>query len=348
MRLPKVLTLVLVLCLMTDCVPIPKRVGARRPIRQETLAFLEKEPVSRKDVLDHLGTPEDIIGDGRVYDYKWIGSWVYGSLIIASGSIETQKCNVLRFYFDANGMVQEAHVSSYKPKPLLDNNKDCQFNGVTASRLNVLKQRVSATHEFIKVGQTGRQEVLRRLGWVAVDLQENGLFWGRWTVSSSGLTSQSGRVETLPSSREKGQRKGMHNLLVEFDDRDVVVRAVEVQDKDVIHELVAWSRRSGKGRAPLSSLKRNYYMAWTEGLRRHDGSMRVNADSVGFYDQDTRGRFNVSIDRIDSLELRTKRGMQPACRLKFKDKTAWGNVIYVTVTSSELLTVLKYLAQINP
>jgi hypothetical protein len=152
----KVLTPIAILCLMTSCliVPVPMRVGIRGPIKQEALTFLENGPATREEVILHLGMPEDTFQDERIFDYKWIGAWDIGVVGPAgSGDWKVQKCNILRFHFDEHGIVENLYIHSYKPKVLLDSNRECHFDATAAKKLNILKERVSADHTFVKERQ---------------------------------------------------------------------------------------------------------------------------------------------------------------------------------------------------
>lgn len=342
-----------ILCLMTSCIaiPLPRRIGIRGAIKAEALSFLEKGPATREEVLLHLGRPEDISQDQRLFDYKWIGAW--DVVVIGPGvtgvSEAQKKCNILRFQFDELGTVENVYVQSYVPRGSLNSNEECHFDPTTATKLNFLP-KLSADYTFIKEGQTSRQEVLQRLGWADVGLEENRLFWGRWSASSSGLASSSVLVMARPGIGPERARKGaIHNLVVEFDESAVVVRVANVKDEDIVRELIAWSQRSGQGPTDLSSLIRNSYPAGTKGwLSRHDGSMYLKADSIDFFDSTTHTWFKASRDDILSLKLKSKAGVYPSLTLKFKEKTAWGNEIDVVIDPPGLLTVLKFMTQKNP
>jgi hypothetical protein len=233
---------------------------------------------------------------------------------------------------------------------------------------------VAADHTFIRVGQTSRQEVLQRLGWADVGLNENRLFWGRWFASSSGTVV----VLVLPGAMGADRQRNwsIQNLMIEFDERDVVGRVVEkIEDKNVVRELVAWSQRSGYRPANPSSIRNSFAAStqrgtWTQGLRRTNGSMRVSADSLEFFGvtstpcpasrvpgpsacqsmapppQST--RFNVPHDRIGSLKLKPYGGVKVSYTLKLKDKTPWGKEIQLGIASNELLPVLAYITPQNP
>jgi len=207
---------------------------------------------------------------------------------------------------------------------------------------------VSADHTFITVGQTGREEVLKQLGWADMGLNENRLFWGRWLASSSGTAV----VVVLPGAMgaERQRNWSIQNLMIEFDDRDIARRVIDkIEDKDVVRELVAWTQRASYRPANPSSI-RNSFAARTEPRRldrRVNGSMQVSTDSLEFFgSQGT--RFKVPQDWIVSLKSESYGGVQVTYKLNLKEETPWGKEIYLGIRSNELLPVLAYITPKNP
>jgi hypothetical protein len=351
-----------VLSLMTSCIiPLPTRVGTRRAIRTDKLSFLEKGSVTREEVILNLGKPEDISGDMRIFDYKWIGAW--NITIVApgiggfAGSTEEQKCNILRFQFDEHGIVEHLFSNTYKPAVLLHSNGDCLFDRNTTNNPRIvstatnldflLKQKVSSNRTFIKRGQTNRQEVLQRLGWADAGLNENRLFWGRWSESSSGLSSVSGLASLNSAISPNRKVDTISNLLVEFDESGVVVGSEKVKDKDIIRELNAWSQRSGQKTVYASALNQNSsYQAkrkgWRSGLSF--GSMRMRPNGVEFRDGTTGLIFRVPYYNIVSLKLNQKGGVRPKVVFELSENTIWGHNIEVSINPQDILTFLRYLA----
>ena len=209
---------------------------------------------------------------------------------------------------------------------------------------------VSADHTFIRVGQTTRQEVLQRLGWADVGLNENRLFWGRWTSSSSGTVV----VVLVPGAvgGERNRNWSTRNLMVEFDDRDVVLRVIKkVEDKDVVRELVAWSERSGYRPADPSSIRNSFAASaqrgtWTQGILRANWIMKVGPDSLEFIGTQP---FTVPRDSIVSLEWEPSAGVPRSHRytLKLKDKTPWGREIHLGIANDQILPILAYITPGN-
>jgi hypothetical protein len=210
---------------------------------------------------------------------------------------------------------------------------------------------VSADHTFIRVGQTSRQEVLQRLGWADAGLNENRIFWGRWRQSSSGTVM----VLLVPGAvgGERQRNWSLRNLMVEFDEHEVALRVVEnVEDRNVVRELVAWSQRSGYRPANPSSIRHSFAAradrgTWTQGLQRYFGVMQVSTDSLEFFDGKSTP-FKVRQDQIASLRLGEYIGSTASFTLNLKDRTRWGKEIHLGIRSAELLPILAYITPRNP
>jgi hypothetical protein len=312
----KISAVILILGLMISCIPTPKRVGTRGPIKQKNLAFLESESISRKDVLVHLGQPEEVSQNGKVYDYKWIGAWNYNSLIIQSGSIEVQHCNVLRFFFDGRGNVRDVYIRSYKPEVLLSSNRECRYD--------------------------------QHLGWADVGLGVPGFLWFRWDDASPYIKAQSSRVVPPKAVNSGNRKKKICNLLVELDNSDVVVRVENVKDVDLMPKLFTWASRSEQAPAKLSALVKRRYPVTTDGRRGHNWLMSVDVDALKFWDGIRLRWFIVPYKKIRSVKMNGKAGVNPSFTLRFQDEYVWGKKLNISVKPDELLTMLKYMIQSNP
>jgi hypothetical protein len=205
---------------------------------------------------------------------------------------------------------------------------------------------VSADHTFIQEGQTGRDEILKRLGWADAGLSQERFFWGRWSASTKGVAT----VMVIPGAvgGQTDRTFAIHNLLVEFDEHAIVVRARKVKDGDVFKELVSWSRYPGLPAMDVSSRNRKSYAAWTYGSRRHNGSMVLNADFIEFFDHHSRVSFKVPRDKIVNVKMTSKNDVKPTWVLKVRDETAWGKEIDFWMDPPELLAALQYMVPARP
>ena len=351
MQYLKTLSLTTLLCLLTGClvVPVPMHMGTRGPIRKKDLAFLETGTATREDVVLHLGKPEYSTLDERYLDYSWIGAWDIGIIGPAgTGDYEKLRCYTLRFQFDENGKVEEVYTSSYKPDTTINNSEDCYFKSYGSRPLNIRDQPTKEAHEdrllFIE-GETTRAEIeyLKRWG---MDLNESRIFWMRWFSSSSDMRTQAD-LEAITSgsgSRRSPLRQKYRNLLVEFDERGLVASVRKVKDKDVVRELLDWTLRTGYKPMDLSALAGNAYSAWTKGQNRRIGSIGVDAESIRIWDSPWRKWFQIPIDQVVGLEFRSE-SQGPCFMLKLKNKTAWGDKIYVNFKYSELLPILMHICR---
>ena len=102
---------------------------------------------------------------------------------------------------------------------------------------SIKERKTKIKVNFIQVGSTSREDVLNNLGWVDTGIEEENLFWGRWTSSAwrvvwvvgGGYTGEAG------SKRYWGNR----NLLVEFDEKDLVKNYSVFNDGAILKRLCA-------------------------------------------------------------------------------------------------------------
>ena len=201
---------------------------------------------------------------------------------------------------------------------------------------------VSADQRFIKLGQTSRDEVLRNLGWADVGMRETRLFWGRWIAS----TSRTDMIFLIPGALGSNQGDpnwSTHNLLVEFDENSTVSRSREIKEKDVVRELIAWSRHSASQPTKFSAFSQETFPASHDGFSKHHGSMMVRSDSLEFFDQRTRSTFKVANGDVESLKIKSDARVKPSFTLKFKKSTPWGSKIDVYIDPQYLLGLLSHL-----
>lgn len=220
----------------------------------------------------------------------------------------------------------------------------------------------SPDYAFISPHQTTREEVIRRLGWTDVGLNDSRLFWGRWETSTKGRVE----IMIIPQVGTAGESRVWvsHNILVEFDENGVVASAREVEDKSLTSELISWTQSPGRNFPSSSMLAQKLFSAGipntTAGSNHGWGSMSVRQEGLEFNDQYTHAQFQVAFDRIASFELTPiiqsiwrrgqidERKLLLVLRLKLKDKTEWGKEVSVRIDPPFLLAVFKAVMQKNP
>ena len=107
--------------------------------------------------------------------------------------------------------------------------------------------------KFIQADKTTRDEVATNLAWMDTGLKHQRLFWGRWYGSSSGVGSIFVPTE-IPLPIPNGTRHWhAHNLLVEFNAREVVERFGEFSDGNLNEELERWLKELNEPPLNLSA-----------------------------------------------------------------------------------------------
>jgi hypothetical protein len=233
-----------------------------------------------------------------------------------------------------------------------------------------IKGPVGASEErtFIIPQQTTRDEVVRRLGWADIGLNDNHLFWGHWELSTKGRSLVAfgpGMVGEV----DRWRLWTAHNILIEFDDKGVVTSVREVEDPDLMHEFVSFIHAPGRTFPNASLLAQKSFSSgydYNKGRRAPSrwGMVSIQQAGLEFRDEKTRLKlFNIAYDRIASIELdpislapttmiwpdgtRTYSTelRRPELKLRLKDKTAWGTEIYVFIDPPLFLAALQAIVQ---
>jgi hypothetical protein len=140
----------------------------------------------------------------------------------------------------------------------------------------------SQDYSFIKEGQTTREEVIEKLGWMDSGIQEKRLFWGRWIYSRGTHRSYT-----------------TCNLLIEFDERGMVSRTQQIYEYDLTYELLAWHRQSSRSQAgrPMINSINVARLFQDRPYTFIDAILRMGADSIEIVDTGQRAMISGPIYR---------------------------------------------------
>ena len=118
---------VLLLSLTVSCiVPIPQKVGTRGKITKRALEFLEEGVTSREQVLLHLGEPDFVGENEKIFVWDWVRAWdiwLVGST--GAGGFPDQQCNGLLIQFNDQASVQAVERWGKQ----MEYNEDCKWVG---------------------------------------------------------------------------------------------------------------------------------------------------------------------------------------------------------------------------
>ncbi len=202
--------------------------------------------------------------------------------------------------------------------------------------------------DFLQAGKTARQEVTEKLGETDTGIKENRLFLARWASSKWGVLWMVAGNNSGAGGWNRAWAR--HNVLISFDDQDIVQQFHEFSDEDLVKQLSAWV---AEGRAQPLDLSTPIEVAVDH---RHSpgvcfpGTLVLGNDSFEFRENEKHS-FRISPKQIKNLSL-TSIGHGDKSdphyvneTIHFRQKTAVGGKMTIRVDVPTILILVKYLAQ---
>ena len=199
--------------------------------------------------------------------------------------------------------------------------------------------------DFIQIGSTTRQEVVKKLLAIDTGLEHERLFWGRW-VTSQGIFI----VGTAPGGAGSIREWEAYNAMIEFDEKGFVKAYRVVPDKSVIKELTSWVAREPSSEfctpVEITVLHRH---AWND----KSSKLTLTEDFFEFQEsKDGSHNFRISPEKVERVSMAGRRE-DPAAEhfvssIHFREKTKAGRRIAVYIDIPELAVLLNYLRPGRP
>jgi hypothetical protein len=204
---------------------------------------------------------------------------------------------------------------------------------------------------FIHTGQTRRDEVIEKLSWMDRGVKDQRFFLGQWSSSSWGtdfmvpLGLSGGGIDSW------NRHWGTHNVLVEFDDRDVVKRYRVFPDAELVREL---SARVAENPEPPLDLSRPMKVSIQHvyGPRKYsDGEFLLGADSFSYREgrDNPKHDFQISPKEIQRFGWGGSRiqgeAQYSGQTIYFTKRTAVGQKMTIRLRVGDLMLLVKYLSQ---
>jgi hypothetical protein len=205
--------------------------------------------------------------------------------------------------------------------------------------------------DFIHAGKTTREEVTAKLGGTDTGIEDKQLFVGRWASSQWGVLWMIAGNNTAAGGLNRGWAR--HNVLIAFDDKNLVQQYRHFPDKDLVNQLSAWVAQ-GQGQpldlsAPIEVPVEHRH---SSGLT-FSGTFILENDSFAFREANGYGKFDFKISpkQIKELSLTSighgdksdPRYMNQT--IHFTGKTKVGGKMTIRVDVPTVLILVKYLAQ---
>jgi hypothetical protein len=200
--------------------------------------------------------------------------------------------------------------------------------------------------DFLEAGKTKRQEVAEKLGETDTGIKEDRLFVGRWASSKWGVLWMVAGNNTGVGGWNRAWAR--HNVLISFDDRDMVQQFHEFSDEELVKQLSAWVTEGHAQPLDLSSpIEVPVDHRHSSGVCS-PGTLVLQRDSFEFRENEKHS-FKISPKQIKELRLTSighgdksdPRYMNET--IHFKQKTAAGGKMTIRVDVPTIMILVKYL-----
>ena len=205
--------------------------------------------------------------------------------------------------------------------------------------------------DFVQAGKTTRQEVTEKLGETDTSVRENRLFLGRWATSKWGVLWMVSGGYNAAGGWNRGWAR--HNVLISFDDQDIVQEFRKFSDEDLVKQLSAWVAEGHCQPLDLSSpIEIPVDHRHSSGVA-FPGTLVLGSDSFEFRENE-KHNFKISPQQIRDIQLTSVgHGDKSDPRylnetIHFTQKTNVGGKMTIRVDVPTIMTLVKYVAQTRP
>jgi hypothetical protein len=199
--------------------------------------------------------------------------------------------------------------------------------------------------DFIQIGSTTRQEVVKKLLEIDTGLKHERLFWGRWATSSwqivYGAMGTSGGGGGGSSRAWEGR-----NAMIEFDEKGFVKAYRVVPDKSVVKELTSWVAREASSEFPTPveiTVLHRHALTSSYNLSK----LTLTEDFFEFQElKDGSHNFRIAPEKVKRVRMARREDPDPAyfiSSIHLREKTKAGRKITVKIAIPSLIVLLKYL-----
>jgi hypothetical protein len=207
--------------------------------------------------------------------------------------------------------------------------------------------------EFIKPSATTREEIAQKLGWIDTGAKDDNVFVGRWAQSTWGVAWAAGGYYSGAGGWSRTWV--VHNLVVDFDEKGVVLKTLLLPDKDVIKTL---SERISKD--PVRSLDLSVPIRAPVEYMRSDkhflGTLILSKDDFQFLEDREKGSriaydFRTPPENVSHLSMgnwvdsNSSHPENMAVTIHFRRKTPVGRKLVARVDLPTTMILLKYIRQ---
>ena len=205
--------------------------------------------------------------------------------------------------------------------------------------------------DFLQAGKTTRQEVTEKLGETDTSVKENRLFLGRWSSSKWGVFWAAGGGYNAVGGWNRTWAR--HNVLISFDDQDIVQEFRKFSDEALVKQLSAWVAEGHCQPLDLSSpIEVPVDHRHGSGVA-FPGTLVLSSDSFEFRENEKHS-FKIPPQQIRDIQLTSVgHGDKSDPRylnetIHFTQKTNVGGRMTIRADVPTIMTLVKYVAQTRP
>ena len=205
---------------------------------------------------------------------------------------------------------------------------------------------------FVKVGETSRDQVLQRLGWIDTGLHEQNFFLGRWAENSWGIAWAAGSYYTATGGYNQVWKA--HNVVIDFDDQAMVSGIATFPDKELLATLAARLSPASERTLDLS-VPITIPILYTRdlGYESHAGNFLLSQEELEFRESPNGNKkqkynFKTPPGNVTRVTMGSSDPAQPeqVCAvLHFRQKTAVGKQMTIYTKAADTALLLRYFAQ---
>ncbi len=205
--------------------------------------------------------------------------------------------------------------------------------------------------DFLQSGKTTRDEVTAKLAGTDTGIRDKQLFVGRWATSKWGVLWMIAGNNSGAGGWNRGWAR--HNVLISFDDQNIVQQFRQFSDEDLVKQLSAWV---AEGRCqPLDfSAPMEVPVDHRHGSGAgFPGTLILTNDSFEFRENE-KHNFKIPPQQILDIQLTSiGHGDKSDPRylnetIHFTQKTNIGGKMTIRADVPTIMTLVKYVAQTRP
>ena len=206
---------------------------------------------------------------------------------------------------------------------------------------------------FIKLGETSRNEVVQHLGWIDTGASGKNFFVGRWAENSWALLWGAASYPAVNGGYN--QVWNTHNVIIDFDEKSVVVGVEQFKDKYIIDNLAQRISQAQEAKLDLSvPIKVPVQNSCFDDANGYPGDLILSSDELEFLESVTNKHgkqghsYKTPATNVTKVTMGFDDPSQPqqiCAVLHFRQKTRTGKKMSFRVNLSGTAALIKYVTE---